>query len=116
MTTLAVAIIVSAAKRLAVMAAVAAATPDHTIAFYRPCCAIDEPNLTWETPPTHFYTNGTEIPADVVHAWQDAVSAADPADALHGLVIFTGLNGRDAEAWAATNLNNENLQFIPDEE
>lgn len=115
MTQLTVALIVTDARKSAVEAAIAALTPDYTVGFLRPCCALTEPAPTWETPPTHWYANATAVDAAIVSDWQDAVDAAGLGDALNGLVLFTAQNAVDAVGWAQSNLASEGLRFAPDE-
>lgn len=116
MTTLAVAMLVSDANRVAAAAALSALVEDYTIGFVRPCCAADTPNPTWETPPTHWYNNDGAVDQDLVTIWQDAIAAAEPEDPIYGFIIFTAINAENALAWAATNLASQNLMFVPDEE
>lgn len=116
MTTLAVALIVADAHKAAVEAAIAALTPDYTVGFSRACCAATELDPTWETPPTHWYANASAVDAIYASAWQDAVSAAEPEDAVYGLILFTAQNAENASGWAATNLASQGLRFVPDEE
>lgn len=113
MSTLAVAMIVTDAKKIAAQAALAILTPDYTVGFSRACCAID-PGATHQTPPTHWYTHGAAVPTEYVDIWQSAVAAGDD-EPLTGLIVFTALNAADAVAWAATNLTSEGLQFVPDD-
>lgn len=116
MTTLAVALIVTDAKKIAVQDAIAVLTPEYTIGFGRPCCALSEPSPTWETPPTHWYANASAVDTIFAAAWQDAVDEAAPSDAMHGLILFTALNATNPPAWAVTNLESQGLRFVPDEE
>lgn len=110
-----VAMIVTAANRTAVAAALSALTPHNTVGFIRACCAADEPSPTFETEPTHFYTNTIASTGDA-EAWESAVLAAAPGVPLHGLVVFTATNAINPLAWATTNLDSQNLRFVPDEE
>lgn len=114
MTIIAAALIVTAARKTAAQAAIADLTPDYTVGFSRQCCAIG-PGVTWETPATHWYANGSAVDSAYVQAWQDAVDAAGPSDPLNGLIIFTAQNAANAYAWALTNLESQGLQFVPDE-
>jgi hypothetical protein len=116
MTTLAVALIVTDAQKAAVEAAIAVLTPDYTIGFARPCCALSEPDPTWETPPTYWYANASAVDANVAAAWQEAVAQAGPLDPLSGLILFTAQNAENASGWAVTNLASQGLRFVPDEE
>jgi hypothetical protein len=116
MTRLTVALIVADADKAAVEAAIAALTPDYTVGFLRPCCALGESSPTWETPPSHWYANATGVDAAHVAAWQEAVDAAGPGDALRGLVLFTAQNADDPVGWAQSNLESQGLRFVPDPE
>lgn len=115
MTQLAVAMIVTDAKRVAASAALSAIAGGG-IGFLRACCAASEPSPTWETPATHWYNNFTALDQALVVAWQDAVAEAGAEDDLFGLIIFTSINAQNAVAWAATNLASQGLMFVPDEE
>lgn len=116
MAEITVALLVTDAKRQAVIDALEAITPIYTMGFIRPCCAIG-PGLTWQTPPTHWYANMTAVETSIVQDWQDATAAATvPEDALHGFIIFTAQNAVNAPVWAVSNLESQNLRFVPDEE
>jgi len=114
MPTLAAALIVSDAKKAAAVAAITALTPDYTVGFSRACCAPG-PDVTWETPASHWYSHGAQADTVFIEAWQDAVAEAEPSDPLYGMIIFTAQNASNAVAWAQTNLESQGLQFVPDE-
>lgn len=129
MTNIAVAIIVSDTKRADVIEAVSHLTPSYAMGFIRKCCAID-PGATWQTPPTHWYSNDAGMDSALSSVWQDAADGTLPygyalpngatmteqeiLDAMAGLILFTAINSNDAIAWAMTNLTSEGLQFVPD--
>lgn len=115
MTTLNVALIVTDARKAAVEAAIATLTPEYTVVFSRPCCALSEPSPTWQTPATHWYANASAVAMEYAEAWQHAVGTAGPVDALHGLILFTAQNAENAYGWALTNLGSQELRFVPDE-
>lgn len=115
MTTLAVALLVTDAKKAGAITAIGDLTPNYTVGFSRACCAIG-PGVTFETPPTHWYSHGAVVDTIYSQAWQEAVSEAEPSDPLYGLILFTAQNASDAVAWAQTNLESQGLRFVPDEE
>lgn len=105
--TTTVAILVTDAAKDAVTNAVNELTPEYTIGFARACAAIN-PAMTWEEPATHWYTNASSVPDDVVAAWQDA------APSLTSVVMFVAINAINPLDWAYSNLASQGLQFIPD--
>lgn len=123
-----VALVASDARRADVEAAIALLTPSYTAALTMPVCAIAE-GVTWQTPATHWYTNGASVDQDIASAWQAAatgtlpdgflvdpeseMTAQDIIDALDGIPIWTGANVTDATAWADANLIPEGLQRVP---
>lgn len=125
---LAAAIVAPAAKRTQIEAAIAILTPTFTVALTMPVCAIG-PGVTWQTPATHYYTNGASIDQDIVAVWQAAALGALPPafelppeatmteqdilDALTGVPVWSGANVTDAGAWAAANLTPEGLMLVP---
>lgn len=104
-----VAMLVPDADKANVISDIAALTPDWSISFIRPCCAVD-PVPTWETPPTHWYNSSQVVPDDIVEAWTGYFTAR-PA-----LKMFTALNAENAYGWAVSNLASQGLRFVPDEE
>lgn len=106
--TTTVAILVTDAVKNAGALAVNDLTPEYTIGFIRPVAALG-PGTTWETPATHWYTNASSVPDDVVSAWQEAVPS------LTGIVMFVAINADNPLEWAYSNLASQGLQFVPDE-
>lgn len=123
-----VALVASAARVAGVEAAIALLTPSYTAALTVPVCAIGE-GVTWQTAPTHFYTNGASVDQDIAAIWQAAATGALPdgyevppeatmteqdiIDAMDGIPVWTGANVSDATAWAAANLAPEGLMQVP---
>jgi hypothetical protein len=105
--TITVAILVTDAAKDAVVAAVNALTPEYTIGFARKVCPID-PAPTWETPATHWYTNGESVPESVVATWQTALPE------MEGVVYWLAYNSSNSLEWAYTNMASEGLMFVPD--
>lgn len=101
-----VAILVIDAEKTAVIAAVNALTPEYTIGFSRKVAVAGA--LTWETAPSHWYTNASAVPDDVLRAWQEA------APNLDGVVMFTAINAANPLEWAHSNLGSQGLAFVPD--
>lgn len=106
--TATVAILVTDAQRDAVTLAVNDLTPEYTIGFIRKVAAINA-SITWEEPATHWYTNASSVPDDVVSAWQEA------APSLTGVVMFVAINADNPLEWGYSNLASQGLQFVPDE-
>jgi hypothetical protein len=125
---IAVALVASDARRAAVEGAIALLTPSYTAALTIPVCAIGE-GVTWQTPATHWYTNGASVDQDIASVWQAAalgtlpdgfsvdpeseMTAQDILDALDGIPIWTGANVTDAVGWADANLAPEGLMRVP---
>ena len=129
-----VALVASAARRAAVEGAIALLTPSYTAALTVPVCAIAE-GVTWQTPATHYYTNGASVEQGIPVIWQaaagnngnpgvlpDGFEITDPEatmdeqdilDALAGIPIWTSVNVADAQKWAAANLEPEGLMLVP---
>lgn len=123
-----VAIVAPIARVADVEAAIALLTPQYTAGLTVPVCAIQE-GATWQTPATHYYTNGASVDQDVPVIWQAAavgtlpdgftvdpeasMTAQDILDALDGIPIWTGANVTDATAWATANLTAEGLMLVP---
>lgn len=123
-----VALVASDAARANVEAAIAHLTPSYTAALTVPVCAIVE-GVTWQTPATHWYTNGASVDQDIASAWQAAATGTLPdgyelpfdatmteqdiLDALAGVPIWTGANVTDAMEWAVANLTAEGLMLVP---
>jgi len=123
-----VALVASDARRADVETAIAHLTPAYTAALTVPVCAIAE-NVTWQTPATHWYTNGASVDQDIASTWQAAATGTLPQgyqlpfdatmteqdilDAMSGIPVWTGANVTDATAWAAANLEPEGLMQVP---
>lgn len=124
-----VAIVAPIARVPAVEAAIALLTPEYTAGLTVPVCAIQE-GATWQTPATHYYTNGASVDQYIPVIWQaatvgtlpDGFEITDPEatmteqailDALAGIPIWTGTNVTDATAWATANLTAEGLMLVP---
>ena len=105
--TTTVAILVTDAQRDAVASAINDLTPEYTIGFIRPVAALG-PGTTWETPASHWYTNASSVPEEVITAWQEA------APSLTGVVMFVAINADNPLEWAYSNLASQGLQFVPD--
>jgi hypothetical protein len=116
MTTISFSMLVTDAQKDGVVSAINTLTPEYTVGFSRKVCA-DDPGVTWETPASHWYTNGSSIDASIVAEWQDAIAAAGVEDALHGVVIFT-IQQPDPDFdylnWATINLGSKGLRLVPD--
>jgi hypothetical protein len=126
---IAVALVASDARRAAVEEAIALLTPSYTAALTIPVCAIGE-GVTWQTPATHWYTNGASVDQGIASVWQAAalgtlpngfeitdpeatMTAQDILDAMAGIPIWTGANVTDATGWADANLEPEGLMRVP---
>lgn len=123
-----VALVAPDARRADVEIAIALLTPSYTAALTVPVCAIAE-GVTWQTPATHWYTNGASVDQDVASVWQAAATGTLPdgftvdpeaqmteqgiLDALDGIPVWTGANVTDATAWADANLTPEGLMRRP---
>lgn len=128
MTTVSVQLVASDARRAGVEQAIAYLTPTYTAALTIGVCAIAE-GVTWQTPATHWYTNGASVDSAITDIWMAAATGTlpdgftlpedatmtgqDVLDAMSGIPIWTGVNITDFLAWADANLAGEGLMRIP---
>lgn len=104
--TTTVAMLVTDADRDTVTATINDLTPEYTTGFIRKVAGI-APEISWETPQTHWYMNASSVPEDVVTAWQGAAPSL-------GVVLFVAINAENPLEWAYSNLASQGLQFVPD--
>jgi hypothetical protein len=134
MTQVAVALLVTVAKKDAVVAALDAISDNYTVGFIRKVAASDPP-VTPQSTPTHWYNNDSGADLDMVVAWQLAIDGFPPEtlpqgreygvngvptmqqviDALDGLELYTAQNVTDFITWAHANIGPERA-LVPDEE
>ena len=124
-----VALVAPIARVPGVEEAIALLTPQYTAALTVPVCAIAE-GVTWQTPATHYYTNGASVDQPIPAIWQAAalgtlpngftldpevsdMTNQDVIDAMDGIPIWTGANVTDPVAWAEANLSPEGLMRVP---
>lgn len=128
MTTVSVQLVAPDDRKVGVEQAISYLTPSYTAALTIGVCAIAE-GVTWQTPPTHWYTNGSSVDSGITDIWMAAatgmlpdgftlpedatMTAQDVLDAMAGIPIWTGVNITDFLAWADANLAGEGLIRIP---
>lgn len=133
MSMVSAAVLVEDAKKVPVTEMSLVLTPSFNLAFAMKVCAIPgigDPPVTWETPPTYWYTNAQSVDGEYATAWLDAASGVLPAgfaldpetgvteqdvlDAFAGARVWIGNDVGDFLLWADANLAPLGLARIPE--